>query len=166
MSCNLQRRLGIDVPWYEQYVRNLGNLARLDLGPTTTFPGRSVNSILKEQGPVTLELAGGRARHRPRRRGRGLARAGLDRAITASTVLMTAVPVFLLATLAIYVLVVKLGLFPTSGWHGLRSWLLPSLVLALLPLAQVARVLRFEMVRSSGTSSPRRARRVCGGRAS
>ena len=70
----------------------------------------------------------------------------LDRAITASTALMTAIPVFLLATLAIYVLSVKLGLFPTSGWHGWRSWVLPSLVLALLPLSRVARVLRFEMV--------------------
>jgi oligopeptide transport system permease protein len=70
----------------------------------------------------------------------------LDRAITASTALMTAIPIFLLATLAIYVLSVKLGLFPTSGWHGWRSWLLPSLVLALLPLSRVARVLRFEMV--------------------
>jgi oligopeptide transport system permease protein len=70
----------------------------------------------------------------------------VDRAITASTALMTAFPVFLLATLAIYVLSVKLGLFPTSGWHGWRSWLLPSLALALLPLSRVARVLRFEMV--------------------
>jgi ABC-type dipeptide/oligopeptide/nickel transport system permease component len=149
---NMQRRLGLDVPWYEQYARYLGNLARLDFGPSTTFPGRSVNSILKEQGPVTLELAGlafvwvavlgiGLGVAAAVRRG-----TLLDRAITASTALMTAIPVFLVATLAIYVLAVKLGLFPTSGWHGWRSWLLPSLVLALLPLAQVARVLRFEMV--------------------
>jgi oligopeptide transport system permease protein len=149
---NMQRRLGLDVPWYEQYGRYLGNLARLDFGPTTTFPGRSVNSILKEQGPVTLALAG-LAFVWVAVLGIGLGVAAavwrgsvLDRAITASTALLTAIPIFLLATVAIWVLSVKLGLLPTSGWNGWRSWLLPSLVLALLPLAQVARVLRFEMV--------------------
>jgi ABC-type dipeptide/oligopeptide/nickel transport system permease component len=149
---NMQRRLGVDVPWYEQYGRYLGNLARLDFGPTTTFPGRSVNSILKEQGPVTLALAG-LAFVWVAVLGIGLGVAAavwrgsvLDRAITASTALLTAIPIFLLATVAIWVLSVKLGLLPTSGWNGWRSWLLPSLVLALLPLAQVARVLRFEMV--------------------
>ena len=149
---NMQRRLGLDVPWYEQYGRYLGNLARLDFGPTTTFPGRSVNSILKEQGPVTLALAG-LAFVWVAVLGIGLGVAAavwrgsvFDRAITASTALLTAIPVFLLATVAIWVLSVKLGLLPTSGWNGWRSWLLPSLVLALLPLAQVARVLRFEMV--------------------
>jgi len=47
---NMQRRLGLDAPWYEQYGRYLANVARLDFGPTTSFPGRSVNSILREQG--------------------------------------------------------------------------------------------------------------------
>ena len=149
---NIQRRLELDMPWYEQYGRYVGNLARLDFGPTTTFPGRSVNSILKEQGPITLELVAlslvwvvvlGLALGVAAAVWRGTL---LDRVITASTALMTAIPVFLLATLAIYVLSVKLGLFPTSGWHGWRSWLLPSLVLALLPLSRVARVLRFEML--------------------
>jgi len=73
-----------------------------------------------------------------------------DRTITAATALMTAIPLFLLPSLAIWVVSVKLGLLPTSGWHGWRSWLLPSLVLAVLPLAQVARVLRFEMVEVGG----------------
>src|ERR687891_2210771 len=34
---NQERRLGIDKPWYVQYVRYLGSLARFDFGPTFTF---------------------------------------------------------------------------------------------------------------------------------
>ena len=48
--------MGLDKPWYVQYGRYMRSLARFDLGPTFTFEYRTVNSILREQGPVTLEL--------------------------------------------------------------------------------------------------------------
>lgn len=149
---NMRHRLGIDAPWYEQYWRYVRSVARLDFGPTTTFPGRSVNEILREQGPVTAELVGlalvwvvvlGVGLGVGAAVWRGTV---FDRAATATTALLMGVPIFLTATLAIWLVSVKLGLLPTSGWNGWRSRVLPSLVLALLPLAQVARVLRFEMV--------------------
>ena len=52
---NIERRLGLDLPWYDQYLHYVGSLSRLDFGPTFTFAGRSVNSILREQGVITLE---------------------------------------------------------------------------------------------------------------
>ncbi|HSC50782.1 MAG TPA: ABC transporter permease [Gaiellaceae bacterium] len=149
---NMRHRLGIDAPWYEQYWRYVRSVARLDFGPTTTFPGRSVNEILREQGPVTAELVGlalvwvvvlGVGLGVGAAVWRGTV---FDRAATATTALLMGVPIFLTATLAIWLVSVKLGLLPTSGWNGWRSRVLPSLVLALLPLAQVARVLRFEMI--------------------
>jgi oligopeptide transport system permease protein len=152
ITANQRRRLGIDAPWYDQYWRYVRSVAKLDFGPTTTFPNRTVNEILREQGPITAELVGfalvwvvvlGV--------GLGVAAAVwrgtvLDRAATATTALMMGIPLFLTATLAIWLVSVELGLLPTSGWNGWRSWILPSFVLALLPLAQVARVLRFEMI--------------------
>ena len=153
---NMRRRLGLDAPWYEQYGRYLRSLARLDFGATATFPGRSVNSILREQGPITLELVALALGWVvvigvPLGVAAGVWRGSLlDRATTAVTALMAAIPIFLLATVLIWLLSVKLGLLPTSGWHGWRSWLLPSLVLALLPLAHVTRVLRFEMLEVGG----------------
>ena len=149
---NMKRRLGIDAPWYEQYWRYLGSLARLDFGATASFSSRSVNSILREQGPITLELVAlsvfwvvvlGV--------GLGISSAVLrgtlfDRLTTAVTGLMTAIPVFTLATVLIWLLAVKLSLLPTSGWDGWRTRVLPPLVLALLPVAHVARVLRYEMI--------------------
>jgi ABC-type dipeptide/oligopeptide/nickel transport system permease component len=149
---NMRRRLGIDAPWYVQYGRYLGSVARLDFGPTTSFPGRSVNGILREQGPVTAELVG-LALVWVVVLGVGLGVAAavwrgslFDRATTFTTALLMGVPIFLTATVAIWLVSVKLGLLPTSGWNGWRARVLPSLVLALLPLAQVARVLRFEMI--------------------
>ncbi|HKG43198.1 MAG TPA: ABC transporter permease [Gaiellaceae bacterium] len=156
---NMQRRLGLDAPWYVQYERYVSRLARLDFGPTTSFPGRSVNGILREQGPVTAQLVG-LALIWIAVLGPGLGigaavwRGSLfDRATTAATALMTAVPLLLIATLLIWLVSVKLTLLPTSGWHGWRTWVLPSLALALLPVAQIARVLRSRCSRSASASS-------------
>ena len=111
----------MDAPWYEQYGRYLRSLARLDFGATSTFPGRSVNSILKEQGPITLELVVlalfwvvvlGVPLGIAAAVWRGRA---LDRATTVATALMSAVPIFFVATVLIWLLAVKLGLLPTSG---------------------------------------------------
>jgi oligopeptide transport system permease protein len=54
--------------------------------------------------------------------------------------------VFFFGTVLAWLLSVKVGLVPTFGWDGWRSKLLPSFVLALLPLAHITRVLRFELV--------------------
>jgi ABC-type dipeptide/oligopeptide/nickel transport system permease component len=153
---NIKHRLGIDAPWYEQYWRYLRSLARLDFGATANFSSRSVNSILREQGPITLELVAlsvfwvvvlGV--------GLGISSALLrdtwfDRVTTAATGLMTAIPIFAIATVSIWLLAVKLALLPTSGWDGWRSRIMPPLLLALLPVAHVARVLRFELIEVGG----------------
>jgi ABC-type dipeptide/oligopeptide/nickel transport system permease component len=100
ITANQRRRLGIDAPWYDQYWRYVRSVAKLDFGPTTTFPNRTVNEILREQGPITAELVGfalvwvvvlGV--------GLGVAAAVwrgtvLDRAATATTALMMGIPLF------------------------------------------------------------------------
>jgi ABC-type dipeptide/oligopeptide/nickel transport system permease component len=149
---NLRRELGIDAPWYEEYVRYLGALARLDFGPTFTFRYRSVNSILREQGPITLELTAiaigwAVVLGVPLGIAAALRRGTLvDRAVTMATALTIGLPLFFFGTVLAWLLSVKVGLVPTFGWGGWRSKLLPSLVLALLPLAHIARVLRFELI--------------------
>jgi ABC-type dipeptide/oligopeptide/nickel transport system permease component len=149
---NQERRLGIDRPWYVQYVRYLGSLAVLDFGPTFTFPYRTVNSILREQGPLTLQLM---------LLALGLAfaigvplgvlaamRSGtvIDRGVTALVAVTIGIPNFFIATVLLWLLAVKLGIVPTFGWDGWRAKLLPSFVLALVPLSMITRVLRAEML--------------------
>jgi ABC-type dipeptide/oligopeptide/nickel transport system permease component len=161
---NQERRLGIDKPWYVQYVRYLRGIARLDFGPTFTFPYRTVNSILREQGPLTLQLmllALGFAF------GIGIPlgviaamRSGtiVDHAATALVGTTMSLPIFFVATVLVWLLAVKLGVVPTFGWDGWRAKLLPSFVLSLVPLSMITRVLRAEMLEVLGANHVQVAR--------
>jgi peptide/nickel transport system permease protein len=52
----LRVRLGLDQPWWVQYLRYLGQLLRGDLGTSLTEPGRSVGDIIAAYLPATVEL--------------------------------------------------------------------------------------------------------------
>jgi ABC-type dipeptide/oligopeptide/nickel transport system permease component len=153
---NIERRLGLDLPWYDQYLHYIGSLARLDFGPTFTFAGRSVNSILREQGPITLELAMlslawavmlgiplgviAALRH-------GTA---VDRVVTGLTAVTMGLPLFFLGTVLAWLFAVELELVPPFGWGSWQTKIVPVLVLGLVPFAQIVRVLRFEMLETLG----------------
>jgi oligopeptide transport system permease protein len=153
---NIERRLGLDLPWYDQYLHYVGSVAKLDFGPTFTFTGRSVNSILREQGPITLELAllslgWAIALGIPLGVAAGLRRGGiLDRVLTLLTGVTMGLPLFFVGTVFAWLFAVKLGLVPPFGWNSWQSKVLPVLVLGLIPFAQVVRVLRFEMLEVLG----------------
>ena len=161
---NQERRLGIDKPWYVQYVRYLRGVARFDFGPTFTFPYRTVNSILREQGPLTLQLmllALGFAFALGVPLGVLAAiRSGtfVDHAATALVAVTMGLPIFFVATVLVWLLAVKLGVVPTFGWDGWRAKLLPSFVLSLVPLSMITRVLRAEMLEVLGADHVQVAR--------
>jgi oligopeptide transport system permease protein len=161
---NKERKMGLDKPWYVQYERYLRSLARLDLGPTFTFEYRTVNSIVREQGKVTLELvllALGWAFFI------GVPLAVLsalwsgspfDRVVTGVTGLTMGIPNFFVAAMLGYLLAVKAGVVPVFGWDGWRSKVLPSFVLALVPLSLITRVLRASMLEVLGADYVHAAR--------
>jgi ABC-type dipeptide/oligopeptide/nickel transport system permease component len=147
-----ERKMGLDKPWYVQYVRYLGSVVRLDFGPTFTFESRTVNSILREQGPITLELV---ALALIWAFGLGIPlaviaalRSGtlVDRGVTTLIGLTMGIPSFFFATVLLWLLAVKVGVIPVFGWDGWRSKLLPSFILSLVPLALITRVLRAQML--------------------
>jgi ABC-type dipeptide/oligopeptide/nickel transport system permease component len=161
---NQERKFGIDKPWYVQYVRYLRSIARFDFGPTFTFPNRTVNSILHEQGPITLQL-GALALFWAFLIGVPLGvlaalRSGtfVDRAATALTAVTMGIPNFFVAALLGWLLAVKVGVVPVYGWEGWRAKLLPSFVLALVPLSMITRVLRVEMLEVLSSDHIRAAR--------
>jgi ABC-type dipeptide/oligopeptide/nickel transport system permease component len=161
---NKERKMGLDKPWYVQYGRYLRSLARFDLGPTFTFEYRTVNSILRDQGPVTLELvllALGWAFlfGVPLAVFSALWSGSLfDRVATALIGVTMGVPNFFVAAMLGWLLAVKAGIVPVFGWDGWRSKLLPSFVLSLVPMALIARVLRAEMLEVLGADYVRAAR--------
>jgi peptide/nickel transport system permease protein len=112
--------LGLDQPWYTQYLDYLGDLARLDLG-TSFFGGNSVVGLLAASLPATVELTlasmlvavliGGVT---------GLIAAvrkdtWLDTTVRAVGTISFSLPWFALGVLAIVVFGVWLGWLPVLG---------------------------------------------------
>jgi len=54
---NIQAKYHLDEPLWKQYVRYLGSLLQGDLGPSFKHANRSVNEIIADSFPVSLELA-------------------------------------------------------------------------------------------------------------
>jgi oligopeptide transport system permease protein len=161
---NMRRRYGLDLPWYEQYGNYLVGVATLNLGPSLSYRNRTVEEIIRQQGPVTLELAllalaFGLAAGIPL----GLAAALLAHSPIARlegvlSSLALSVPAFLVGTLLIYVFGVRGGLVPTSGWDDWQSKILPVLTLGLVPLAYCARLTRGSVLETLGDDHVRTAR--------
>ena len=155
ITANQRRRLGLDRPLYDQYGNYLRSVATFDFGPTYTFRERTVNSVIRKQGPISAELGllalawaivlGGLVGIAAALRG-----GAFDTGARTFASLAAALPAFLVGALAIHLFAVRLGLLPTSGWDGWPSKLLPSLVLGLVPAAYIARLLRAGMLETLG----------------
>jgi ABC-type dipeptide/oligopeptide/nickel transport system permease component len=150
---NLERKFHLDEPWYVQYALYVKGVFTFDLGPSLTLRDRSVNDIIKEHFPKSLEL--------------GLLAftwaiiVGIPMGVIAALRQNTAydytlmfisnvgyaVPSFLVATLLIYYVSLKADLLPTNGWDG--GWeykILPAFALGLGPMAYFARLVRGSML--------------------
>ncbi|MBO3746094.1 ABC transporter permease [Streptosporangiaceae bacterium NEAU-GS5] len=77
------------------------------------------------------------------RRGR---RRRAELAFTGTSVVLGAIPDFLLAVGLVYLLAVQTNLFPVAGRDGLGSYVLPVLALAIGPAAVLSRIVRVEML--------------------
>jgi oligopeptide transport system permease protein len=162
---NQREKYGLDLPWYEQYGNYLKGVVTGDLGPSLSFRYIRVSDIIKEMAPRSLELVllafawavvvgipiGILAALR-----QGSA---FDNVVRVVTGLGISVPSFLVATLLIYYVSQKTGVFPTSGWtDGWRSKVLPSFTLSLVPMAYFARLLRGSLLESFGADYVQMAR--------
>jgi len=163
VHAELRERYHLDDPLLVQYGKYVSGLVRGDFGEN--FRGREVADIMRQRFPVTLRLglvafvfeaviglvAGVWA---------GLRRRSLiDSLVLVSTTLVVAVPVFVLGYTAQLLLGVELGWFPVSGVReGLRSYLLPGLVLGSLSLCYVARLTRASLAEAMRSDYVRTAR--------
>ena len=150
---NLERKFGLDKPWYEQYWQYVQNVATFDLGPSLVLRNRDVNDIVKEHFKVSLELGalaflfafffgvliGAISGLR--------ANSWVDYSAMFVSNVGYALPSFLVATLLIYFFALQwdVGL-PTSGWDTWQSKILPVIALGLAPMAAFARLVRGTML--------------------
>jgi len=119
---NLETKYGFDKPVPEQFAKYLTDVLRGDLGPSYSYKGRSVNQILKEALPISLQL--------------GILSimlaliigipAGIISALRQNTwidysssfvaILGVSIPNMVLGPLLIYIFAVKLGWLPAARW--------------------------------------------------
>jgi oligopeptide transport system permease protein len=149
---NLNRKFGLDKPWYQQYFVYVKDVATFDLGPSLVLRDQDVNSIVKEHFPVSAEL-GGFAMLLAIVLGvpMGILAALRANRITDYVLMLFAnlgfaVPSFLIATLFIYFFAAKWRLVPTNGWDTPSSKVLPVVALSLGPLTYFARLVRGQML--------------------
>jgi ABC-type dipeptide/oligopeptide/nickel transport system permease component len=150
---NLERKFNLDKPWYVQYALYVKGVFTFDLGPSLVTRDRTVNDIIKEHFPKSVQLGvlaflwaivfgipmGVVAALRQNTK--------YDYTLMMISNIGYAVPSFLIATLLIYYVSLKGGLLPTNGWEG--SWkykVLPSFALGLGPMAYFARLVRGSML--------------------
>jgi oligopeptide transport system permease protein len=65
---------------------------------------------------------------------------------TAVSVIGIATPSFVLAYLLVLVFASGLHWFPTGGWKGPNTWIMPTVALAAFPIASIARYTRASML--------------------
>ena len=152
IQANLNAKFGLDEPWYVQYVNYVKGVFTGDLGPSMVLRGQSVNDIIAEHFPKSLEL-GGLAFLFAVILGIPLgviaalkANSAPDYAAMFFSNVGFAVPSFLVATLLIYFFALEWNVFPTSGWNTWQSKVLPVIALGLAPMAYFARLVRGTML--------------------
>lgn len=150
----LREQLGLDAPVIERYFHWIAGVLRGDFGVSYSFRV-PVSGLIAERLPLTLSLAlsgmtltlllaltaGIYAASRHRKAG--------DWAVMILSQLGIAIPAFWLAILLVLLLSVKLQWLPPGGFPGwgdparaLRSLVLPTIALALVQAAVLARVAR------------------------
>lgn len=149
----LQRQYyGLDKPVYEQYLIYMKNLLHGDLGTSLTKTGRSVTSIIMETFPVSAKL--------------GLISLLFAEAIGICfgiicaqfknkwpdyllmlvAIVGVALPSMVLGPILRYVLGVKLGLLPVTGWGTAAQMIMPAIVLGMGTIAGRTRSMRASML--------------------
>lgn len=154
IQANLDKKYGLNDPWYVQYANYVKGVFTLDLGPSLVLRNRDVNDIVRTHFPPSLQL-GALAFLFAVIGGIPL---GMVSALKANSIfdysamfvsnVGFAVPSFLVATLLIYYVVLQWGIgeIPTSGWTTWQSKILPVIALGLGPLAYFARLVRGTML--------------------
>lgn len=149
---NLNKKYHLNDPLPKQFVDYWKNVLHGDLGPSFKYESETVNSIIKDGFPVSAKL-GALSVMIALVFGLTLGsiaalRQGKWQDYTAMVVatLGISVPSFVLAPLLMYFLGVKFRLLPVAMWGSWDQAIMPSVALAMLPLATIARFMRASML--------------------
>jgi oligopeptide transport system permease protein len=149
---NLNRKYGLDQPFFVQFKNYIFNAVTGDLGVSYIYQDRPVTSIIMGGFPVSATL--------------GLSAfilaiiIGVPLGIAAAlkqnsftdyfavifATIFASIPNFVLGILLMIIFAVTLHWLPTSGWGSIRQIIMPAFALAALPAAYMARITRASML--------------------
>lgn len=149
---NLEKHFGLDKPLYAQYFDYLKRLLQGDLGPSFKYPNRTVNELIAQFFPVSLQLGAlailvalilgvsagiiAGVRHNT----------ATDHAAMSVAMMGICMPTFVIGPLLVLVFGLKLGWLNTSGWETPADMILPAITLGAAYAAYVARLSRGGML--------------------
>jgi peptide/nickel transport system permease protein len=146
----LRAQLGFDKPILNQYATFIGDIVRFDLGDSL-YAGQSNTSLIQSRIWASVQLTAlavalGVLLGIPM----GVyaaAREGkiADRIISALSIVGQSIPVFWLGLMLVLFFAIRLSWLPAGLAGGWQNLVLPSVTLATIPLARVARLTRAAM---------------------
>ena len=149
---NLNKKYGLDQPYFVQFGRYMWNVLQGDLGVSYSYQDRGVTEILMDGLPKTATL-GGVAFLIAILIGVPLGMAAalkqnsiIDYIAVFLSTLFASIPGFVLGIFLVLIFSVSLHLLPTGGWGTIDHVIMPAFALAALPAAYIARVTRASML--------------------
>ncbi|WP_368295959.1 ABC transporter permease [Enterocloster citroniae] len=148
----LREEMGLNKPFLVQFFTYLTNILHGDFGTSYQLGMPVTDIILKIRFPITLIMAASSML---------LAvifsipigtlsavkqYTVIDSITVVFALLLTSIPVFWLGLMLILLFSLKLGWFPSSGFDGVKSFVLPAITLALVNSAQIIRMTRSSML--------------------
>lgn len=148
----IYEKYGLNDPIPVQYLRYMGNLAKGDFGTSFQFKNADVTTLIIKKLEYSVIL-GAQALIIGTIIGIALGMIAAlkqntiwDYGSTIIAILGISVPSFVFAALLQYVFAVHWEILPVALWSGWKSSILPSIALAMGPIAVAARFIRTEMI--------------------
>ncbi|NLB23354.1 MAG: ABC transporter permease [Clostridium sp.] len=149
---NMKAQFGMDKPVWEQYLMYMKGLLKGDLGPMLRKPGRMVSDYIVYLFPASAKL-GAVAVVTALVFGMVLGVLAafnqgklIDRLVMIIATVGISVPGFVLASLLLLFVGLKLDLLPVTGLTSWKHYILPALSLAGYPIAFIARLTRSRLL--------------------
>ncbi|EIM77911.1 binding-protein-dependent transport system inner membrane protein [Nitratireductor aquibiodomus RA22] len=148
---NIREQLGLNLPFYEQYLRYLGGLLNGDLGRSylqktevsELIASRLPASLLLMVGAIFCELVLGLTMGVVAALKRG---SRTDDTLMIASFVGVSAPQFVIGILLLYVFAVKLGWFPIGGYGTFAHLVLPSITLGFLGAGWYSRMMRSSLI--------------------
>jgi oligopeptide transport system permease protein len=139
-------------PLYKQYISYVADAARLNLGPSLKYEGRTVNDIIAESFPVSAKIGAlailiALAVGIPLGVIAAIKRGTIwDKITSVFSIVGVTIPNFVIATILIYILVLKLKIISVGVTTSLKDMIPAAVTLAGFPMAYISRIVRSSML--------------------